>query len=391
MPPVRPLPHPSPPLPPPPPPPTPAWPAQAVEAAIAANAANAASAAVSSSPPTTFAPSTPAAQAAAALDVSGQLELAAGLTTYAADKLIRSDDGSNAMYEAQHDGVIVRAQQDASEPLIVGGASVHVSSRGGEAVTGAVVAVLVTSTTSTSASQAAEAGGNHAGATIASPLVVVTVVGDGSGAASGDATTAGANVSDADAASVLVSVSIPVDEPAHGQGSCLPSWLFDVETTPNATCVAGCCVDGVCVCRLGYTGALCDQELRCALVPEGGSGFDDGSACATHPTSAGMLTCSCEALGSVAVLSFRHLPATNSLSWHQMRELTPLLFDLTGTESPWPIVSLFLPSLMLLAVGCAACADRRTRYLSMASPRLPWCVRLLLIALLLPLLSSVVF
>jgi hypothetical protein len=215
---------------------------------------------------------------------------------------------NRSSYDAESDGVIVRAQRNVSAPIDIGSATVEVSTRG---PAGSVVAVLVPELV-------ASQDQSDLGASLASDLVSVHILGpaNDSDPAEGDfiMPTAAFGIT----SGVVIRITMPVTAPNHGNGSCVPTSAWSNDRTANHTCVAGCCIDSVCSCRLGFTGALCDQELRCALVPVGGSTFDDGSVCATHANGMGEITCVCSEVGSMAVLNLPWTPVTNTLSFQQV-------------------------------------------------------------------------
>eukprot|EP00966_Prymnesium_polylepis_P238062 5505444-Prymnesium_polylepis.1 len=61
--------------------------------------------------------------------------------------------------------------------------------------------------------------------------------------------------------------------PPSGNGSCEQPGLLSFNQ-PNH-CVAGCCVDGRCVCRSGYVGARCDIQLACTSAVALRDGFSE--------------------------------------------------------------------------------------------------------------------
>ena len=121
-------------------------------------------------------------------------------------------------------------------------------------------------------------------------------------------------------------------EESDGNGSfCEPISLFGRAPHINHTCVAGCCIDGACVCQRGYVGTMCEHELRCALVMPGQTRFADPmddkiSQCETRPPDDdGRLVCECSRLGVIAALRFRLTPPTNAGQLEQVGRIHPLL------------------------------------------------------------------
>jgi hypothetical protein len=211
-------------------------------------------------------------------------------------------------YRAESDGVIVHAQRNISAPIQVGGATVDVSTS--SAAEGVVVVVVPAPIGARDRS--------HLGASLASDLVSVHIPGPANDTESNDGDVALPTTAFGITSGVVIRVTMPVTAPNHGNGSCVPTSAWNNDRRANHTCVAGCCIDSVCSCRLGFIGALCDQELRCALVPVGGSTFDDGSVCATHANGMGEITCVCSEVGSMAVLNLPWTPVTNTLSFQQV-------------------------------------------------------------------------
>ena len=154
----------------------------------------------------------------------------------------------------------------------------------------------------------------------------------------------------------------------------------------GAACVAGCCIDGQCVCRLGYAGERCDVELRCGIVPEGftqfavsrrpgGDDSDGDETCVTQIATQveshflPAVACTCVRTGAIAVLRFRIEPASNLFAIQRGIALTRL--PLTFFVSAWVIA---MGAYAATAIG-AACLDRRTRYLATNHPSLPMWLR----------------
>ena len=98
-----------------------------------------------------------------------------------------------------------------------------------------------------------------------------------------------------------------------GRAQCIPVANFAAPPPEDATCIAGCCIDGACRCRLGYSGERCEHQVRCAIVPRGETLFDVGTYCVTEPlTAAGeYVRCKCDRMGIIALGRFRIAPATN--------------------------------------------------------------------------------
>jgi hypothetical protein len=354
------LPPPSPPpeprLPPSASPASPAWPADLWLADIAADAATSAGA----PPPPPQLAATPSERATSSVEVSTELALATALHAYAAEQL-QTLNRSSSSFGASSGGVVVSAQANASVPMQIGGVHIDVSST--EALDGDVLVGVVVPLSDVASDAASDAD-----ATLASPLVSVSL---GSSDAASDRADDGSGpslpASALGLADTVVIITLPVATPEAGNSSCTDG--------PNHTCVAGCCVDGACACRLGFTGRRCNEELRCVLARPGEARFDDGAVCATVQTSAGVLTCTCRTLGTIAVLNIKYKPATNSLSFEQIRHVTPIVYTLGDVSTLWPTLAVFSPALAVLAIAVAACADSRTLYVGSASPRLPFWLR----------------
>ena len=66
------------------------------------------------------------------------------------------------------------------------------------------------------------------------------------------------------AKTVPVDVTFAVTYAPNGGGGCEePGFLASGDG--NKTCVAGCCEEGACNCHPGFSGELCQSELRCGL------------------------------------------------------------------------------------------------------------------------------
>ena len=168
-------------------------------------------------------------------------------------------------------------------------------------------------------------------------------------------------------------VTLAVSAQSPGACTSVEPGLFSTPASVamNDSCVAGCCIDGVCACRLGFTGARCERELRCAIVPSGSETMDagfsaDGGGCHSEPDASGTsLVCSCSSLGIVAVVGFRMSPATN-LGPHGMPPLDTLFAE--AARMQLPIVAILIYALLLLL---ASALDARTLYVHVSHDALP--------------------
>ena len=188
-------------------------------------------------------------------------------------------------------------------------------------------------------------------------------------------------------------VTVPVDEPAPtGDGNCTPvRSVFAPLPPPSETCVAGCCGSdtGQCACRLGYIGARCDLQMRCAIVPDGASRFavgvelsdgghgsasagsDGGDApCLTQTTADGSkLVCTCSRTGAIGVIRFRVAPATNLLVFDRGFSRTDTA-QLASGVAGWAALGVY--SLLMLA---ALHVDARTMYVASGHRSVPQWLR----------------
>ena len=175
-----------------------------------------------------------------------------------------------------------------------------------------------------------------------------------------------------EAAGRLLVIKVPVDAPLPGGGNCTPVRDVLGPLPPlDETCVAGCCIEGRCVCRLGYTGERCDLELLCAVVPQGFTRLmtdlsDGGSdrACATeHEIGSSRLVCTCaRRTGTIAVVKFRIQPATNLLA---------LSYAMPEVRQQWLwAYGAALAGYTLLMV-VALHWDTRTQYIAADHPSVP--------------------
>ena len=176
------------------------------------------------------------------------------------------------------------------------------------------------------------------------------------------------------AAPRAVEVVVEIEPEERGMAACVRTDDPAAVHGTNITCVAGCCVQGACACRVGYVGARCDVELRCALVAPGHATFDLTS-CGTHhvlrgPNETNRLRCTCNSVGVVAALRFHLTPPTNKGSLGDLPRLLPLLL--------LPPQCWLLPALLGLLFAVLLLAfwmDCTTLYISSDSPRLLWCLR----------------
>ena len=103
-----------------------------------------------------------------------------------------------------------------------------------------------------------------------------------------------------------------VESTESGGGNCSSTASLFESDDDTAECVAGCCTDGRCVCRQGYSGPRCELVLRCGRAATLSSNFSTTS-CQTTGDALGGVTCACEGLGFFGVLSMRLAPATTAL------------------------------------------------------------------------------
>ena len=145
---------------------------------------------------------------------------------------------------------------------------------------------------------------------------------------------------------------------AVGAALCVQPSLLDFASS-NDTCVAGCCEEGMCVCRDGYYGPRCEFELRCASASADQSRWDlEACTTFTRANDDGTLTtvnCSCTQVDSVAALRFRVTPSANVDLYALGRRMPSLL--------PAVPLAWLLPSLAYMAlVAWAVYRDRSTLY-----------------------------
>ena len=165
----------------------------------------------------------------------------------------------------------------------------------------------------------------------------------------------------------MVIVTVPIaNAPPSNNRSCI---AHDADMYGNSTCIAGCCIDGQCVCRFGYMGDLCEFELRCVHLQPGEPSWQADDACIAREHHQNMaqnsLVCSCRQLGLIAVMSFRVTPPTNAGGLANWDRVAPN-FAATASRSAIPI--LFVLLLLLLAATCADCASA---YVDASLPSLP--------------------
>ena len=171
--------------------------------------------------------------------------------------------------------------------------------------------------------------------------------------------------------SVVLPIDIASAPPPTGGGRCTPlhSRRDSPAAGPNGTCVAGCCEDGLCACRRGYSGVMCEDEVRCVLMPAGTDRFHaDGTLCATETLGTSAVLCTCTRLGVLAAMRFRLTPATNlaGLSFTHPPAAHTLLLD--GMVGVWPLLALVT---ILLALSIASVLDAHTLYIHPRHPRMP--------------------
>ena len=168
--------------------------------------------------------------------------------------------------------------------------------------------------------------------------------------------------------SSMILVTIPVvHTPPSTNLSCVAA--RDADTHGNATCIAGCCINGGCVCRFGYTGDFCQYELRCVHLRPGDPSWQADDACIAREHRGDMaqlsLVCSCRQLGLIAVMSFRVTPPTNIGGFASWDRVAP---NFASTALRAAIPALFFVLVLLLI---AACADRGSVYVDASLPSLP--------------------
>ena len=154
-------------------------------------------------------------------------------------------------------------------------------------------------------------------------------------------------------------ITMPLASPVVvGTAPCEQPALLDFSST-NGTCVAGCCEEGVCVCREGYHGPRCEFELRCASASADQSRWDlEACTTSTRANDDGTLTtvnCSCTQVDYVAALRFRVTPSANVDLYALGRRMPSLL--------PAVPLAWLLPSLAyMVLVAWAVYRDRSTLY-----------------------------
>ena len=290
-------------------------------------------------------------RAVASVDVIDALRRAAHLQSTVATLLLVHgyNDSRTALHGSEEAAIGELPVQGATTTMQVGHAGLSVTVGGGSSDR-CVVAVLVEPSSGTEQGSGA--------VTLASSLVDVRLVNvvDGSAMLRED---------------VHFNVELPMDTPITGTGRCQTNGPWDEPAPLNQTCVAGCCVNGECACRLGYTGPLCDQELRCAMIRPGQSSFGLGDQCATHENDGGQLVCSCSEVGMVGILKLRYTPPTNTLSWEQLIELAPMSYASSKSRLLW-CVTFVLPGVLLSCVYLARFVDARNLHFDQRSHHLPF-------------------
>jgi hypothetical protein len=187
-----------------------------------------------------------------------------------------------------------------------------------------------------------------------------------------------------DSSHVNMVVTLPTEPPLPSLSNRSCS-TFDGHAA-NETCIAGCCMDGVCVCRLGYAGERCEYELRCAVArtrPSTGSSPDGltwqlGDECETTsepPTRRGgrtSLVCSCRQLGVVTIMRLRVLPPMNVIGG---KHWLPIAREGTASSSPYVGALVGVVAAVSAALFVAHLADAVRLYVGPECDALPCAIR----------------
>lgn len=153
---------------------------------------------------------------------------------------------------------------------------------------------------------------------------------------------------------------------------CITPYLFSTAYDRERHCVAGCCVDGACVCRAGFNGFRCQYQLQCVVVPSLTAASPQhgrslpGAPCVTQRVGDSLVLCACQQIGLVGVIRYRFYPSihipTVPTSASRLGALLAHLAD------SW--LFLLLPLAYALAISLATALDRRTLFVGEAE--LPW-------------------
>jgi hypothetical protein len=137
----------------------------------------------------------------------------------------------------------------ASGGMQVGGASILSVAVSGASAAHYREGAVVTTTSDSGTDAAAAPSQDGSGAVLVSPLVDVQLI-----------FPQGSDASLTPSAKVVVSIPIGGVPPSENS-TCSAAQLMQ-PPNPNASCVAGCCIDGRCVCRFGFVGERCQMQVR---------------------------------------------------------------------------------------------------------------------------------